>query len=81
MLVKSEQLKAGTLDALHELGGAGRVAQIAKHIWENHEVELRQSGDLFYTWQYAMRWAGQILQKEGKIQKNGEGRTWCLVLA
>ena len=71
-------LKTWILDALKDLGGSARVAEIAKHIWDHHEPALRQSGDLFYTWQYAMRWAGQVLQKEGKLTKNGPGRSWLL---
>lgn len=70
-------LKDWVQDALSELGPA-TVPAIAKHIWEKHEADLRASGDLFYTWQYAMRWAGQRLQIEGKLLKNGPGRTWRL---
>lgn len=68
-------LKSWVLDAL-TAQGPSKVPRIAQHIWEHHEPELRSSGDLFYTWQYAMRWAGQVLQLEGKIRKNGPDRTW-----
>ena len=78
MTTTSDRLKGWVLDALRARGGSARVPEIAQHIWENHEAELRSSGDLFYTWQYAMRWAGQVLQKEGRLSKNGEGRTWHL---
>ncbi len=30
-----------------------------------HAIELRSSGDLFYTWQYDIRWAATTLRKEG----------------
>lgn len=72
-----DDLKEWVTDALKALGPS-TVPTIAKHIWDNHESELRTSGDLFYTWQYAMRWAGQILQNEGKLSKKGPGRTWIL---
>jgi len=72
-----DDLKNWIYEALRDLG-ASTVPQIAKHIWENHELELRQSGDLFYTWQYAMRWEGQKLQKEGKLTKKVKGRMWQL---
>ncbi len=72
-----DDLQTWVLDALRELGPS-TVPSIAKHIWHNHEAELRASGDLFYTWQYAMRWAGQILQQHGKLSKNGPNRTWVL---
>lgn len=77
-MVTREKLKIWVLDALKANGGTARVPDIAKHIWDNHEAELRKSGDFFYTWQYAMRWAGQILQKEGKLNKNGPSRQWML---
>jgi hypothetical protein len=75
-MASREDLKAWVMDALITNGGSARVPEIAKYIWEHHEAELRGSGELFYTWQYSMRWAGQLLQKEGLIKKNGPGRTW-----
>lgn len=74
-----EDLKRWVLDALVGMQSQATVPQIAKHIWDHHEAELRQSGDLFYTWQYAMRWAGQVLQQEGKLTKSGPNRAWKLV--
>jgi hypothetical protein len=76
-MITRDDLKVWVSEALVVLGPS-TVPQIAKHIWDNHEIELRQSGDLFYTWQYAMRWAGQILQQDGKLTKKGLGRTWQL---
>jgi len=63
---------------LRDIGGTGKIVQIAKHIWDNHERDLRGAGDLFYTWQYDMRWAAQELQDEGKISKGGKNRAWLL---
>jgi hypothetical protein len=71
-------LKEWVLTALRDLGGRGRVVEIARHMWEHHEGDLRSAGDLFFTWQYAMRWAGQELQHEGKLSKGGKDRTWFL---
>jgi len=78
MVVTKNDLKSWVLDALRALGGSGRIAQIARHIWDHHEKELKASGDIFYTWQYAMRWAGQELQKERKLSKGGKNWTWFL---
>ena len=50
-------LQDWVVHALEAHGGKATIVQSAKHIWENHESELRASGDLFYTWQYDMRWA------------------------
>lgn len=77
-MATNEDLKTWVIQALDDLGPSS-VPRIAEHIWKHHEPELRSSGDLFYTWQYAMRWAGQTLQMEGKISKNGLGRTWKAV--
>lgn len=77
-MVTRDKLKIWVLDALRTQGGKARVPDIAKYIWDHHEAELRKSGDLFYTWQYAMRWAGQILQKEGKLTKGGPNRQWMI---
>lgn len=66
------------IEALRALGGEARIVQIAKHIWDNHEGELRSSGDLFYTWQYMMRWSGKRLVDKGVIEKNASRRVWIL---
>ncbi|WP_438728710.1 hypothetical protein ACR9YC_00690 [Parasphingorhabdus sp. DH2-15] len=78
-MVTRTDLKKWIIDGLAAHGGQATIPTIAKHIWDNHESELRQSGDLFYTWQYAMRWAGQNLQKEGKLSKKGSKRQWILL--
>ena len=55
-------------DALRSLGGSGTVVEVAREIWSEHEEELRESGDLFYTWQYDMRWAAQALRDTGRAK-------------
>lgn len=50
---------------LVELNGSGTILDICKLFWRKHEEELRSSGDLFYTWQYDIRWAATTLRKEG----------------
>ena len=55
-------------DALKSLGGRGTVVDVARVIWRDHEAELRASGDLFYTWQYDMRWAAQTLRDTGRAK-------------
>ena len=72
-----DDLKCWVFEALTTLGPS-TVPEVARHIWENHEAELRSSGDLFFTWQYAMRWEAQKLQHEGKLQKKTKGRVWVL---
>lgn len=75
-MATKNDLKDWIVDALRHLGGRGRI--MSKHIWDQHENDLRASGPLFYTWQYDMRWAGQKLQKEGRLSKAGKNYTWFL---
>jgi len=46
-------------------GGSARLLDVAKHIWMHHEQDLKASGDLFYKWQYDMRWAANKLRNSG----------------
>lgn len=42
--------------------------RVAEYIWANHELELRDSGDFFYTWQYDLRWVAKVLRDEGVLK-------------
>ena len=56
------------LEALQNSEDDGSIVGVAKHIWTHHEAELRGSEDVFFTWQYRMRWAGHKLVKLGKMK-------------
>jgi hypothetical protein len=60
-------LKEAVFQAAAALGGKASVIDIAKHVWDNHENDLRASGDRFYKWQYEMRWAAKTLRDEGRF--------------
>ncbi len=77
-MVTKETLKAWVVEALSELGGEARQIEVAKVVWRRHENELRQSGDIFYRWQYDMRWAATELRKEGRLADNARGEPWRL---
>lgn len=62
-----DDLQDWVVEALKTLGGSGTIVQVAKHIWDNHNSELKVSGDLFYTWQYDMRWAATKLRNSNKL--------------
>ena len=68
------------LEALKSASGSGTLLYVAKHIWENHEEELRASGTLFYTWQYDMRWAATELRRRSVMVSAEEDRRgkWTL---
>jgi hypothetical protein len=56
------------LEAINALGGEAKIARISEYIWNKYEEELKKSGDLFYTWQYDLRWAGLKLRKAKLIE-------------
>lgn len=57
-----------TVQALRSMGGRARLVDVCKHIWQHHEARLRESGDLFYTWQYDVRWAADELRRTKKMK-------------
>lgn len=67
-MAERSELVHWVTEAIAANGGSATIVQVAKHIWENYEVELRQSGDLFFTWQYDMRWAAQHLRHTEKCK-------------
>jgi hypothetical protein len=79
MTIHRDDLKVYVVEALNNLGGQSKIAGICKEIWRLHEQDLRESGDLFYTWQYDMRWAGQHLQNERKLIKGRGDEGWRLI--
>ncbi len=67
-LVNRDDMMVWIVDCLKSLGGKGWPKDVSKYIWENHELELRASGDLLYTWQYDVRWAAQKLRNSGVLK-------------
>lgn len=65
------------IEALTELGGSGGVVDVSKQVWSTHEGDLAASGDLFFTWQYDLRWAAQTLRNGGVLKplQGRRGRT------
>lgn len=74
--MKKKDLKDWIQKALKANHGKAKLVTVSKFIWANCKSELENSGDLFYTWQYDVRWAALQLRKEGIMkpaheQKNG----------
>ncbi|MBO8129881.1 MAG: hypothetical protein H0Z39_11955 [Peptococcaceae bacterium] len=67
-MVSRDKLKEWLIEALIANGGAASIIEVCKYIWETYEADLRNSGDLFYTWQYEIRWAATQLRKVGIIR-------------
>lgn len=70
-MTTKDDLQDWVTQALESFGGAGTIVQVAKYIWENHRKELQSSGELFYTWQYDMRWAATKLRNNKIILPAG----------
>ena len=57
------------LEAIKEHNGKARVWEVAKHIWDNHESQIRARGNTLYTWQYDVRWAAEKMRKAGVLKE------------
>ena len=58
-----EDLEAWLVEALEALPNkSGGIVDVCQHVWAKHEQELKSSKDLFYTWQYDIRWAANRLR-------------------
>ncbi len=55
-------------DTLKNLGGRANIVSICRSFWQQYHNELLDSGDLFYTWQYDIRWAATNLRKSKKMK-------------
>jgi len=77
----NEKLQQWVCEALKANDGKASIVEICKHIWSNHELDLKNDEQLFYTWQYQMRWAGQQLVKKNLIKKTKLGikAEWVLL--
>ena len=71
-------LQSLVVEALKKLSGEAQIWQICKYIWDHYENDLRSSGKIFYTWQYDVRWAGQILRNNEIIENTKEVGVWKL---
>lgn len=61
-MATKQDLTGWIVEAISRHGGQATIVEICKDVWEQHENDLRLSGDLFYTWQYDIRWAAQWLR-------------------
>jgi hypothetical protein len=71
-VANKEILRDWLLVALRARGGQATITDICRQIWAHHEADLRDSGDLFYTWQYDVRWAATGLRKSGAMRAASE---------
>lgn len=55
-------------DILKSMCGKGTIVEVCKVFWGRYEEELKESGDLFYTWQYDIRWAATELRRSNILK-------------
>lgn len=56
------------VEALQQLGGKGKIVAISELVLEKHEADIRADRELLHEWQYELRWAGDILRKNGILK-------------
>ena len=64
-MAHKKDLRKWLIEALKARNGSASIVEICKYVWKNYENELRRSGNLFFTWQYDIRWSATQLRKEG----------------
>jgi len=67
-MVSRENLQGWVIEALKSNNRRASIIQLCKYVWDNFENELKESGDLFFTWQYDIRWAASQLRRKGVIR-------------
>lgn len=75
-----QRMRPMVVAALEHHGGMATTIEVAEFIWANYEQELQRSGDLFFRWQYVMRWSATTLRKDGVMldAADCERGTWAL---
>ena len=69
-----EDLPRVLTEALKANGDKGTIVEVCRYIWQNYSGELKKSGDLFYTWQYDVRWAATNLRENGVMKTVDESQ-------
>ncbi|MEM1484185.1 hypothetical protein V6615_04790 [Oscillospiraceae bacterium PP1C4] len=54
--------------AIKDMGGKTNIIDVCKLVWKSYQNDLENSGDLFYTWQYDIRWAATELRKTKRMK-------------
>lgn len=71
-MATKDDLRTWVRDALEAHSGSASLVDVCRHVWQVHEPDLRMSGDLFFTWQYDIRWAAQDLRDKGVLVPDEE---------
>jgi len=72
MTASKERLGQWIVSALTEMGGSATLIDVCRWIAEHHDRDLRAAGDLYFTWQYDVRWAATKLRGLGQLRPASE---------
>ena len=77
-IISKKDLQNIVKETLIILNGKSNITEISKYIWKKYNYKLLMSGDIFYTWQYDIRWSGIVLKKLGIMKKDSKRGIWEL---
>jgi len=81
VMATKEDLSGWLIEALRANNGSASTVEVCKYVWNNYENELRRSGDLFFTWQYDIRWVATQLRNKGILRAAESSPSGILELA
>lgn len=64
-------LEDWVVEALTSHRGSATIIDVCKWIARHHDSDLRELGDVYYTWQYDVRWAAHRLRGKGVLRAAG----------
>ncbi len=53
---------------LKQLGGSATMMDVFKKFWVDNKHKLHETDDIFYSWNFDIRWAATQLRKQGKMK-------------
>jgi len=77
-VITKQKLSEIIIECLKKNNGKATILEVSKYIWDNYEKDLRESGRIFYTWQYDMRWEATKLRKKKILKNNEKDKSWEL---
>ena len=77
-MITKQKLSEIIIECLKKNNGKATILEVSKYIWDNYEKDLRESGRIFYTWQYDMRWEATKLRKKKILKNNEKDKSWEL---
>jgi hypothetical protein len=70
--IKKHDLPNILYNTIKDMGGQANIVDVCKYVWDHYRNDLENSGDLFYTWQYDIRWAATELRKAKRMKSTEE---------